>query len=172
MSAVIPTPRVGSKTQPSSFNLTLPYPISANRYWATRCVQIKGKWMPMVYVTSEAKDYKEQVMWLCRSAGIRAPLEGRVAFTVKLYPNRPQDYKTRMRKLGAEWDDGVMCIDLDNANKVLLDALKGIAIVDDKWVRLIVSERMEPDENGARVEITLERLAPVPQVAALFQAAP
>lgn len=141
--------------------LTLPYPISANRYWGTRVVKVKatGKFMPMVYVTNDAEDFKEQVGWLCKAAGIRAPLVGRVAIAVQLYPHRPQDFKTRMRKQGAAWDDSVQCIDLDNANKVLLDAIKGIAIEDDKWVRRLTSERMEPDEHGARVVLRIEQLA-------------
>lgn len=135
--------------------LTLPYPISANRYWRT---SVRGTFVS-TYVSKEAKDYKEQVGWLCKAAGIRAPLAGRVAIEVQLYPNRPQDFKTRMRKHGATWDDTVMCLDIDNANKVLLDALKDVAIEDDKWVRRLSSERMEPDEHGARVVVRIEQLA-------------
>ncbi|MFM9922735.1 RusA family crossover junction endodeoxyribonuclease [Variovorax sp. H27-G14] len=135
--------------------LTLPYPISANRYWRTA---VRGTFVS-TYVSKEAENFKEQVGWLCKAAGIRTPLTGRVAISVQLYPNRPQDFKTRMRKLGAAWDDGVQCIDIDNANKVLLDALKGIAIEDDKWVRRLSSERMEPDEHGARVVLRIEQLA-------------
>ncbi|RST54117.1 RusA family crossover junction endodeoxyribonuclease [Variovorax sp. DXTD-1] len=135
--------------------LTLPYPISANRYWRTA---VRGTFVS-TYVSKEAQDFKEQVGWLCKAAGIRAPLVGRVAIEVQLYPNRPQDFKTRMRKLGAAWDDTVQCLDIDNANKVLLDSLKGIAIEDDKWVRRLSSERMEPDEHGARVVVRIEQLA-------------
>lgn len=139
--------------------LTLPYPISANRYWATRVVPVKGRQMPMVYVTSDAKDFKEQVGWVCKAAGIRTPLAGRVAISMQLYPHRPQDWATRQRKHGAAWDDTVQCLDIDNANKVLLDALKDVAIEDDKWVRRLSSERMEPDEHGARVVVCIEQLA-------------
>lgn len=141
--------------------LTLPYPISANRYWASRVVKNKvtGKPMPMVYVTGDAEAYKESVGWVCKAAGIRAPLAGRVAIAVQLYPHRPQDWAARQRKHGAAWDDTVQCLDIDNANKVLLDALKGVAIEDDKWVRRLQSERMEPDEHGARVVLTIEHIA-------------
>lgn len=137
--------------------LTLPYPISANRYWRT---SVRGSFVS-TYVSTEAKDYKEKVGWLCKAAGIRAPLAGRVAIEVQLYPNLPQDFKTRMRKHGAAWDDTVQCLDIDNANKVLLDALKDVAIEDDKWVRRLSSERMEPDEHGARVVVRIEQLAAV-----------
>jgi crossover junction endodeoxyribonuclease RusA len=139
--------------------LSLPYPISANRYWATRVISVKGRQMPVVYVTSDAKAFKEQVGWACKAAGIRKPLAGRVAISVQLYPHRPQDWATRQRKHGAAWDDTVMCLDIDNANKVLLDALKGVAIEDDKWVRRLTSERMEPDEKGARVVLRIEQVA-------------
>jgi len=136
-------------------SLTLPYPISANRYW--RNVTIPGR--TMLVPTKEAKDFKEKVGWLCRAAGIRAPLDCRVAITVKLYPQRPQDWAKRQRTQGANWDDTVRCIDLDNANKVLLDALKGVAIVDDGWqVRSLHCDRMEPD-GEARVEMTITALA-------------
>jgi crossover junction endodeoxyribonuclease RusA len=138
--------------------LTLPYPISANRYWASRVIKAKatGKYMAMTYVTAEAKDFKEQVGWLCRAAGIRAPLPGRVAIRLQLYPHRPQDWKTRQRKLGAGWDDTVQCIDLTNAEKVLMDALNGIAIEDDSKVFRYAADRMEPDEKGARVVLHIE----------------
>lgn len=139
----------------TAFTLTLPYPLSANRYW--RPVNL-GKHISIV-PTSEAKAYKTRVAWLARAAGVRAPIEGRVELQVRLYPNRPQDWQSRQRKHGAAWDDTVRCIDLDNANKVLLDALKGVAIVDDAWVRRIVSERMEPDAGDARVVVTITALA-------------
>jgi crossover junction endodeoxyribonuclease RusA len=141
--------------------LTLDYPLSANRYWATRVIKPKtgGPAMSMTYVTKEAEEYKRLVGWKCKAAGIKQPLVGRVAIDVKLYPQRPQDYLKRQRQDGAAWDDTVRCIDLDNANKVLLDALKGVAIEDDKWVRKIVAERMEPDEKGARVVVTITPLA-------------
>lgn len=136
--------------------LTLPYPISANRYWRT--FMPKGFKAPVTTLSSEAKAYKEQVGWLVKAAGIRAPLAGRVQIDVKLYPHRPQDWQKRMRTAGAAWDDTVQCIDLDNANKVLLDSLKGIAIDDDKWVRKIVAERMEPD-GEARVVVVITPMA-------------
>lgn len=130
--------------------LILPYPLSSNRYW--RPVRI-GSHITIV-PTKDAKDYKQAVAWMAKAAGVRAPIAGRVSIDVKLYPYRPQDFKKRMRNFGDAWDDTVMCIDLDNANKVLLDALKGVAIVDDKWVRSMTAERMEPD-GEARVIVTI-----------------
>jgi crossover junction endodeoxyribonuclease RusA len=135
-----------------AITLRLPYPLSANRYW--RPVKI-GAHITIV-PTKEAKAYREAVAWSV-SRVVRKPIVGRVAVTVQLYPKRPQDWAARARKDPAAWDDTVMCIDLDNANKVLLDALKGVAIEDDKWVRRLISERMEPD-GDARVVVTITPL--------------
>lgn len=135
--------------------LSLPYPISANRYWATRCYQDKEtkQWRAMTYVTKEAEAYRKEVLNIAMMAGLPEPLTGRVALAYRLYPNRPQDWKLRQKKLGAEWDDGVLCMDLGNAEKVMADALQGVAYLDDKQVRKIVAERCEPDEYGARLVV-------------------
>lgn len=148
------------------FTITLPYPISANRYWRTRVIKPKaGPAIVSTYVSTEAKTYKEQVGWMLRAAGVRSPLVGRIAIAYTLYPHRPLDYKTRMRKHGDAWQDTVQCIDLDNAQKVLLDALKGIAFEDDAWVRRITAERAEPD-GEARLVVTITRIdTPAPQAA-------
>lgn len=141
--------------------LTLPYPISANRYWASRVAKIKGVLMPLTYVTADAKAYKQEVAWLAKAAGVKSPFQGRVAVSLKLYPHRPLDWAKREQKLGGAWDDSVRSIDLDNAIKVTLDAMKGIAFNDDVWVRQIEAERMEPD-GDARVVVTVRRIAPAP----------
>jgi crossover junction endodeoxyribonuclease RusA len=143
----------------NSITLTLPYPISANRYWATRTVAPKGKRpMAITYVTPEAKAFKEAVEAIARAAGVTKPILGRVQLDIRLYPHRPLDWQKRMRQAGAAWDDTVQCIDLGNAEKVLSDALKDVVMEDDKWIRRIVSERMEPD-GEARVVVTITALA-------------
>lgn len=150
--------------------LTLPYPVSANVYW--RSFVPRGHSRAIVTLSDEAKAYKATVGKLVREAGIRVPIKGRVAISVQLFPARPQDWARRARKDPMNWDDDVRCIDLDNANKVLLDSLKGLVIEDDKWVRRQVSERMEPD-GEARVVVTIEALAiaPSPQLALIAEAA-
>jgi crossover junction endodeoxyribonuclease RusA len=129
--------------------LTLPYPISANRYWATRVIKAKatGKYMAMTYVTPEAQAYREQCAWAA-SRVIREPFPWRVQVELQLYPNRPQDWERRARKDPQRWDDTVQCIDLGNAEKVLSDALQGIVFLDDKWLWDIHKRRMEPDGEG------------------------
>ncbi|GAC1664480.1 MAG: hypothetical protein PVS3B2_00160 [Candidatus Dormibacteraceae bacterium] len=158
--------------------LTLPYPVSANRYWGTRVMNTKaqygkpGRPMAMTYVTKEAEAYKRQVWDAWAAAGYARQLTGRIALAIRLFPSRPQDWATRQRKHGQAWDDNVRCIDLDNANKVLMDALKGVAFEDDRWVFRLQCERMEPDQHGARVIVAIEQLAlPVVQGSLLEEAA-
>ena len=137
--------------------VTLPYPISANRYWASRIVTPKdGKPFVSTYVTPEAKQYKESVAWLLKAKGVREVLPGRMTVHLRLYPNRPQDYRTRMRKHGDLWDDTVMRLDLDNARKVVYDALKDIVFADDKCIFKDTGEVMEPDGREACVMVAIE----------------
>jgi crossover junction endodeoxyribonuclease RusA len=143
--------------------LTLPYPLSANRYW--RPVKL-GAHISIV-PTKEAKAFRADIAARCRSQGVLAPITGRVHVDVKLYPARPQDWQKRMRTDGPTWDDTVRCIDIDNANKVLLDSLKDVAIDDDKWVRKLTAERMEPD-GEARVVVTIMPLGVEQPQAALI----
>ena len=153
--------------------LSLPYPISANRYWAERTVHPKGggRSFTQRYITPEARAYREQVGLAARVAGVRQPLPGRVFVGIQLYPHRPLDFKARMRKLGEDWDDSVQCIDLDNARKVLFDALNGIAFEDDGRIWKDEGERMEPDENGSRVVVTVRQIARQARQADLLGAA-
>lgn len=136
--------------------LVLPYPVSANRYWATRCVRNKhtGQYMSMTYVTSEAQAYKREVGLLAKAACVK-PLFGPVSVDIQLYPNCPKDYAKRARKDPDGWWYDVMCIDLDNARKVLNDALKDIAFGDDKWIKQDSGRVREPDEHGSRVIVTI-----------------
>lgn len=115
----------------------------------------RGFKAPVTTLSAEAKAYKAEVGWLAKAAGVRKPIPGRVAVAIQLYPNRPQDWAKRAAKDPMGWDDTVQCIDLDNANKVLFDALKGVVIEDDRWVRRITAERMEPD-GEARMVVTIE----------------
>jgi crossover junction endodeoxyribonuclease RusA len=135
--------------------LSLPYPISANRYWRT--YMPKGFKAPVTTVSPEAKAYKSLVGWYCKQAGIKTPLQGRVHVDIQLYPKRPQDYARRMKNNPDGWDDDVQCMDLDNARKVLYDALKGIAFNDDKWIFSDSGQRMEPDGEG-RVVVTISEI--------------
>lgn len=129
--------------------LTLPYPISANRYW--RSYVPRGCSRAFVVLSEEAKAYRREVGWIARQAGIRSPLLGRIALSYVLHPKRPQDWERRSRKDPARWEESVQCMDLLNANKVLCDALNGIVYPDDKWIWEARATRGEPQEKGCVV---------------------
>lgn len=148
----------------------LPYAISANRYWSRRYVKpSKGKpGFVQDYVTPEARAYKEEVGWRLRKAGVRQPMTGRVRVDIQLHPNCPQDWRTRVRKDPLWWADSVQRLDIDNVNKVLLDALKGVAIVDDAQVWEITGRVMEPKPDvQACVTVRISRGIQVSPQAAL-----
>lgn len=138
-----------------TITVTLPYPISENRY--SRPVVIKGRSISVL--TKEAKLYKAEIASLLRAAGVATAISGRVQVDIKLYPHRPLDWEKRMRKFGAEWDNTVQRIDLDNARKLLNDSMNGIAFVDDYWIWKDSGEVMEPDEHGKRLVVTITALA-------------
>lgn len=130
--------------------IKLPYPVSANRYWASRVITPKGgRPMALTYVTAEAKAYKEQVGWILKQHGVRAALPGRVQVDIQMYPHRPLDYRKRMKVDPMYWDDTVQRLDLDNCRKVVNDALKDLAFADDKCIFKDSGEVMEPDGREA-----------------------
>jgi crossover junction endodeoxyribonuclease RusA len=138
----------------NSIRIVLPYPISANRYW--RPVRLGTR--ITIVPTKEAKQYKADVIYACRSAGIK-PISGRVCVHIDLFPQRPLDWQKRMRKDGAAWDDTVRCLDIDNARKVVYDALKGVAFDDDAWIWSDSADRCEPD-GDARIVVHITAMQP------------
>lgn len=132
-----------------AITLVLPYPVSCNRYWRT--YMPKGFKAPVTTLSQEAKAFKNEVKLIAKIAGIVRPISGRVAVEYTLFPSRPQDWAKRAAKDPMGWDDTVQCIDLDNAQKVLMDSLKGVVFEDDKWVRRIVADRAEPDGTARLV---------------------
>lgn len=122
--------------------LTLPYPPSANRYWRTRVLPKQN--VAVTYPSKEAKEYKAHVARLAMAACVK-PIIGPVEYELELYPHLPLDWKKRAKRDPVWWDMTVQCIDLDNARKVLLDALNGIAWTDDSRIRKDPGEIMVPD---------------------------
>ena len=130
-----------------SVTLVLPYPVSANRYWRN--------YRGIVVPSKDAVSYKKEVARIARTAGLHREMSGRIELHYALYPALPTDWRKRMLKDPARWDDSVRCIDLDNAQKIILDALQGIVFKNDKSVRWINGRRETPDERGARIEVTV-----------------
>lgn len=132
--------------------LILPYPVSANRYWRPVAFGSRLAMVP----TKEAKAYKTTVGNIARAAGLQLPFEGRVLLKIDLYPQRPQDFVKRARTDPDFWDDDVRCMDLGNCEKVLEDALNGIAYLDDKQIYRCEKERHEPT-GEAHLVVTLSK---------------
>lgn len=165
--------------------LTLPYPVSANRYWtsitdpqglsslwgaikaaargehrvAAALVAEHGGKMPflrqMVFPSTEAKAYRKLVARLALEQGIARPLAGPIEVTLTLYPHQPKDWAKRAKSDPVWWDLTVQCIDLDNAQKVIWDSLKNVAFTDDKMIRKAQNEIAVPD-GEARVVVTIK----------------
>lgn len=147
--------------------LTLPYPVSANRYW--KAITIPGR--TMMAPTKEAVAYRKEVASIAMRAGLAKPFPWRVAVELDLYPHRPQDWAKRSARNPVAWDDDVRCIDLGNAEKVLSDALQGIVFEDDRWIWDLHKRRKEPDAEGARVVLTIRPLSKPVVQGSLLEAA-
>lgn len=119
-----------------TLKLILPFPPSANRYW--RSAPGKG-----LVPSAEAEAYKQLV---ARTAPRNVALFGDVRVVLNVF---------RPRRTG----------DLDNCQKVLFDALRGIAFLDDAQVKAIIAERFD-DPGDPRVELVLkgERFATTSEI--------
>lgn len=133
--------------------LILPYPVSCNRYWRSYACGGQSR----VALSDAAKQYKIDVAQAARFARLKKPIEGRVHVHLDLYPARPRNASRRAALDPAGWDDTVRCIDLDNARKVIYDALRGIAFVDDRWVWSDSAIRREPT-GVARAEVLISKI--------------
>lgn len=109
-----------------SHKITLPYPPSANRYWRL----FNGR----MCVTDAAMRFKRAALV---AGGRHDPLSGDVAIEIVLHP---KETKTR--------SPNPRCIDLDNALKITLDALEGIAYANDKQIKKLSAEVGEPRPDG------------------------
>jgi len=125
-----------------TINLTLPWPVSSNRYWQSFVP--KGMTRAIVHPSNEARIYKRQVKKIAQAAGV-TPILGPIEYELELYPHLPLDWEKRVKLDPVWWDLTVQCMDLDNARKVLLDALNGIAWTDDSRIRKDPGEIMVPD---------------------------
>lgn len=111
-------------------NLLLPYPLSANEYWRHTN---KG-----VYVSSKAKLYRQKVFCIFRNQyKSMKPFDGLVKLNIVFHPKKNKDGSASARRL-----------DLDNVLKITLDALNGLAYVDDKQIINIVLSIGNAVENG------------------------
>lgn len=90
-------------------------------------------------MSQRARQYKATVKFKAmQEHDLPDPLEGEVVVSLVVY---------RKRKVG----------DLDNFQKVLLDALRGVAFNDDSQV-VEIHARREDDAENPRVEVRVEAL--------------
>lgn len=129
-----------------SIRLNLPYPVSANRYW--RSYVPKGWTRAVVALSPEAKDYKRVVGLMAREQGCHQPTGKPLEMRLTLIPK-----------------NGIV-MDLGNCEKVLGDALQGIAYVNDKQIRRMVKEYGEADGKGG---VIVEILEYEPKALPLFE---
>lgn len=113
-----------------AITLTLEYPPSVNRYWRTHVVN--GR--PIIYLTDEARAYKETVGWKARIASPQL-LQGPVGVRIDLYRPRAQG-------------------DVDNVLKVILDSCNQTLWKDDKQVKHLEIDVYD-DKANPRVELSV-----------------
>lgn len=94
------------------------------------------KFLPIVYRSKEAKEYKDVITKLL--TGTVKQLVGDLSVQLRFF---------RPRRVG----------DLDNRHKVLFDVLQGIAYKDDKQIKRMASERFD-DKTNPRVELRLREI--------------
>ena len=112
--------------------LHLPYPLSANRYW-------KSAYIPrlkrvQVYPSKEALNYKKAVRAIAYGTHL---CSDPCWVTIVFHPKLTKEGGAYKRRL-----------DLDNVLKVTLDALNGVAFVDDSLVHDIHISLGDPIEGG------------------------
>jgi len=145
--------------------LVLPYPVSANRYWATMAYFDRETRKPMArtYVTEEAKAYKLEVAWLAKAAGFKAPTTRPIEVgRITLFAPATRLRRDKFMKL-VEVKNSVV-LNLDNCLKVTFDALNGVVYVDDKQLKRIRGpiEYAEPSGRGGLVIEIGEFIPPPP----------
>lgn len=124
--------------------LMLPYPPSTNRYWRT----FRGRMVR----SKVAVEYKETIQKLAIEDGFQMRA-GCVSVDMLLHPVLPKDWEKRQKK-DADWLLSVRRIDIDNAMKVALDALQGIAYENDRQVtRLSIALGHAVVDGGLSVKV-------------------
>jgi Holliday junction resolvase RusA-like endonuclease len=107
-------------------------PKSTQHIYRTAC---RGRF-PTLYMTPEGKALKEVYQWAAKSQWKGKPLEGDIEVSITLY------FGTKRRA------------DLDNFNKLSLDALTGIAYVDDSQIGMLTVVRSF-DKSRPRIEVAV-----------------
>ena len=108
--------------------IDLNYPPSANRYW--RCFRNR------MVLSKDAEEFKKHVQDTVKGMELHLTHDP-VLVIISLSP-----------KLTVKGEASKTCIDLDNALKVILDSLQGIAYQNDKQIKKIIAEYGQAKVNG------------------------
>lgn len=126
--------------------LSLPYPPSMNRYWRN----FRGR----TVLSRDAVAYKEEVQQIAIETGVK-PVSGCAMVYFTLHPPLPKDWKKRAAKDPDNWIMSVRRIDLDNALKVVFDALQGICYDDDRQIIHIQANLGQPVQDGGLTAVVV-----------------
>lgn len=113
--------------------LTLPLSPGANRMWRT--------YRNVTVLSPEARQFKQVVATLARQAGACEPHYGEITVSM--------DYHPKARKKASE--KPLRRTDLDAHIKPTLDALQGVAYLDDYQVVEVIARLAEPVPGGQLV---------------------
>ncbi|WP_232469660.1 RusA family crossover junction endodeoxyribonuclease [Neisseria gonorrhoeae] len=117
--------------------LILPYPVSANRYWRI--------WRNRAVRSAEAAAYKETVRRIAQGrARCRPKARCRICALIP--------------KANKDGGANKTVIDLDNALKVTLDALQGVAYHNDRQVRRIAADYADEPVAGGGLAVEVGEL--------------
>ncbi len=92
-----------------------------------------------VYMSKEGKDLKESYQWQCKAQHRSEPYAGPVSLNVRLYFGTKRVH------------------DIDNYNKLLLDACTGILWIDDGQIQKLTVEKFYDKENP-RIEMEITEI--------------
>lgn len=118
---------------------SLPYPLSLNRYWTV----LPGT--RQIGPSIEGRRWKQAARALAltrKPAG--APIDGAVAVGIELHPKARRDGKASGTR-----------VDVDNACKLALDALQGVAYANDRQIEVLVVRVARPLPDGG-MTVTVE----------------
>jgi crossover junction endodeoxyribonuclease RusA len=117
--------------------ISLPYPISANVYWRN----FRGR----MVVSKEAEIFKRVAASQAIRAGITHAMSGAIEICIQLHPKMT---KAKGKGAAGQPRASKTRVDLDNALKVTIDSLIGIAYEDDNQIERISAEIGQPFEGG------------------------
>lgn len=119
----------------------LEYPVGANRLWK----MARGR----MVLSAEARSWKEAAAWEASRIFDR-PMAGNVGVTIIMHPRTNKDGSASQTRL-----------DLDGCIKPTLDALNGVAYIDDKQVNRLFVVLGDPCEGGG-LTVTIKPGLPYP----------